>query len=227
MRLAELWRYPVKSMAGERLGEAVLGPLGIPGDRRLVVTDEAGRILTSRTKPELLRMHPTLDEQGVVQVDGLAWADARVASRVREAAGDVARLILLDGPEHFDGLPLLVATDGAIESIALDLRRFRPNLLIGDVPGLAERSWEGKFLAIGDAVIGIAELRERCIMTTWDPDTIEQDVEVLKRIRRDYDGCFALDAWVARAGRVAVGDPVTLLDEFDDAEPPLLGRYAR
>jgi uncharacterized protein len=122
---------------------------------------------------------------------------------------------------------LLVATDGAIESIALDLRRFRPNLLIGGVPGLAERIWEGKFLAIGDAVIGIAELRERCIMTTWDPDTIEQDVEVLKRIRRDYDGRFALDAWVARAGRVAVGDPVTLLEEFDDAAPPELGRYAR
>jgi len=140
---------------------------------------------------------------------------------VREAAGDAARIVRLAGPEHFDDLPLLVATDGALASIGLDLRRFRPNLLIGDVPGLAERTWEGKFLAIGEAVVGITDLRERCIMTTWDPDTIEQDVEVLMRIRRDYEATFALNAWVARAGHVAVGDEVVLLDSFDEAEPPI------
>jgi uncharacterized protein YcbX len=147
VHLAEIWRYPVKSMAGERLEETPVGAMGIPGDRALVVLDGAGRVQDGRTRPGLLR------------------------HRAAE--------------------------------------------------------WEGRYLAIGSAVIGLADLRGRCIMTTWDPDTGEQDAGVLRRIVREFDGTFALNAWVARAGNLAEGDPVRLLDRFEGAEPPRLGRYAR
>ena len=227
MHVAELWRYPVKSMAGERLEAAELGPLGIPGDRELVVVDAAGRIQTSRTRPHLLRLRTTHGEGATVRVEGLDWQSPEIAERVRTAAGPGAHLVRMEGAGHFDIMPLLVTSDGAVAVLGVDHRRLRPNLVVGGVTDLAERGWEGMFLAIGEAVIGLANLRGRCIMTTFHPDTGEQDLGVLERIRDEFDGTFALNAWVARPGRVAVGDPVRLLDAFDEAVPPLLGRFAR
>lgn len=227
MQVSELWRYPVKSMAGERLASASLGPLGIPGDRGLVVVDGAGRVHSARGKPGLLRMRASLDGGARVLVDGLDWESPEVAARVRAAAGTDARLVRAEGAGRFDILPLLVTTDGAIAALGVDLRRLRPNLVIGGVPGLAEREWEGKFLAIGDAVVGLAGLRGRCIMTTFDPDTGEQDSGVLRRIHERFDGTFALDAWVARAGAIEVGAPVRLLESFEAPLDPPRGRFAR
>ena len=227
MYVSELWRYPVKSMAGERLAQAELGPLGIAGDRELVVVDGAGRIVTARTRPKLLRMRAARHPDGAVWVDGQDWREADVTRRLRAAAGPGARLIQPPGAERFDVLPLLVTTDGAIAALGVDHRRLRPNLVLGGVTGLAERDWEGRFVAIGDAVVGLADLRARCVMTTWDPESGEQDLGVLQRIRREFGGTFALNAWVARPGRVAVGDRAMLLDRFDEAAPPLGGRFAR
>ncbi len=78
--------------------------------------------------------------------------------------------------------------------------------------GRSERTWEGRFLRIGDVVIGLQDLRERCVMTTFDPDTQVQDVDVLLDIRRRFDGKFGLNAGVEAPGRIAEGDRVDLLD---------------
>ena len=51
MTLTHLWRYPVKTMAGESLTQATLGPLGIEGDRIIHVENRQGRVITSRTHP--------------------------------------------------------------------------------------------------------------------------------------------------------------------------------
>jgi hypothetical protein len=85
-------------------------------------------------------------------------------------------------------LPLLVATDGAIKEFGHNGRRLRPNVIIGGVEGLAERSWPGRCLGIGDVLIGIEDLRMRCVMTTFDPDTQQQKLEVLKQIVRKFAG---------------------------------------
>jgi uncharacterized protein YcbX len=226
MHVSELWRYPVKSMAGERLDRAWLGVEGIPGDRLLYVVDGRGEILSARTKPRLLGLRATLGDDGDVLVDGLPWERAEVAALVRAAAGPNARLVRASGPERFDVLPLLVATDGAIAAFGHDGRRLRPNLVIAGVDGLAERGWEHSLLAAGDAVIALANLRGRCIMTTFDPDTLAQDVDVLRGIRARFDGTLALNAWAGREGDVAVGDPAELLDRPVELALPALGRFA-
>ena len=210
MRLAEIWRYPVKSMGGERLTETVIEPEGIPGDRVVHVEDDRGRVVTSRARPKLLLHRATLGADGEPRVDGRSWRDGSVADDVVQAVGGVAALVRDDGLERFDVLPLLVATDGAIATLGYDRRRFRPNLLIEGVPGLAERDWEGRELRVGGAIIRIVSLRARCIMTTFDPDTAEQDVEVLLRIHRELGGQLALDCEVARPGLVKVGDAVEI-----------------
>ncbi len=225
MEISELWRYPVKSMAGERLERTWLGLDGIPGDRVLYVVDGRGEILSARTKPRLLAHRAAVCDDGEVLVDGLPWNSPEVAAAVRDAAGPDARLVRATGPERFDILPLLVATDGAITAFGHDARRLRPNVVIGGVDGLGERGWEGTVVAAGEAAIALADLRGRCVVTTWDPDTLVQDVGVLRRIRAEFDGSLALNAWPAREGRIAVGDDVHALPEPFDLPVPSLGRF--
>lgn len=186
MHLAEIWRYPVKSMAGERLESAELGPLGVPGDRQLFVVDAEGQVQTARTRRTLLLHRGTWRPGEEVQVDGRTWDAPEVAADVARAAGAGARLVRARGAERFDALPLQV----------------------------------------GGAVVALARMRGRCVMTTYDPDTVVQDPQVLKRIVREFGGSFFLDAWVARSGAISVGDPVSLLDTFESPEPPLFGRFA-
>jgi uncharacterized protein YcbX len=208
MRLSEIWRYPVKSLGGERLAQAEVGDEGITGDRVVHVEDGRGRVVTARSRPRLLLHRATLGPDGEPLVDGRAWTSREVTADIEDAAGPGAHLVRDDGLERFDVLPLLVATDGAISSLGYDRRRFRPNLLVSGVAGLAERDWEGRHLDVGGAVIRIVSLRRRCIMTTFDPDTAEQDAEVLLRIHRELDGLLALDCDVVRPGRITVGDTV-------------------
>ena len=206
MWIAELWRYPVKSMAGEPLQVAEVRETGIVGDRVVQVINAVGRTMTSRTKPKLLGYHATLGTDGEPLVDGRPWREVDV----RNAAGPDARLVRNDGVERFDILPLLVATDGAIAAFGYDGRRLRPNIVIGGVNGLDERHWEGKTLRVREVVIGIQDLRERCIMTTFDPDTLVQDVGVLLKIRREFGGLLALNCYVVKGGTLRVGDEVSL-----------------
>lgn len=211
MWLAEIWRYPVKSMAGERLNKTVITREGLPGDRVVRVEDERGQVVTSRSRPKLLLHKGTLGPDGEPLVDGRLWLDPVVGRAVAEAVGGDSLLVRDDDLDRFDVLPLLVATDGAIAAFGHDGRRLRPNLIIGGVSGLAERAWEGRRLRVGGALIEAVSLRRRCIMTTFDPDSGQQDVEVLKKIHRQFDGRLALDCQVLEPGEVAEGDPVTLL----------------
>ena len=176
MRVSEIWRYPVKSMAGEQLREARLTEQGIEGDRVVQVRRPDGKILSARTRPKLLGHRATTGPDGDPLVDGRPFLSAEVARDVEAAAGPGARLVRSHAEDRFDILPLLIATDGMIAAVGYDGRRFRPNLVIGGVPGLAERKFEGARLRIGEVVIGMEDLRTRCIMTTFDPDTGKQDL---------------------------------------------------
>lgn len=212
MWVAELWRYPVKSMGGERLDAAQLREDGLAGDRLVHVRSSKGGVVTSRTRPKLLGHHAILGPSGQPLVDGRPWHSAEVARDVEAAAGPGARVVRYEGVERFDILPLLVATDGAIQAFGHDRRRLRPNLVIGGVPGLAEREWEGKSLRAGEAIIGVQDLRQRCVMTTFDPDTLEQNVDVFRDIQRKFGGALGLNCYVIRPGRIRVGDRVELVE---------------
>ncbi len=110
MRIAEIWRYPVKSMAGERLDAARISFDGMPGDRLVQVHDASGRIVTSRTRHLLLGLRGTLGADGEPLVNGLPWRSSGAAEMVRNAAGAGVRLVRDPGPGRFDVLPLLVGS---------------------------------------------------------------------------------------------------------------------
>jgi MOSC domain-containing protein len=211
MRVREIWRYPVKTMAGERLARADLGPLGIAGDRVVHVEDDDGRVITSRSHPRFLGHRGSLGPSGEVLVDGRLWDSPAVAAEVVDIGGRGARLVRYEGAERFDVLPLLVATDGAIAAFGHDRRRLRPNLVIDGVAGLDEREWPGSCLRIGRVLIGVQDLRLRCIMTSFDPDTLVQDKDITRDIYRRFAGKLALNCFVIEGGPIAVDDEVELV----------------
>ena len=213
--MSELWRYPVKSMRGERVEVADIREDGIVGDRIVHVRESSGRVATSRFRPGLLGLAGTLGENGQLLVDGVPWSEPSVLERVRDVTEPRAELVRFEGVDHgqrFDVLPLTVLTDSMARAVGYDHRRFRPNLLIAGAPDGAELEWAGFGLRIGEALIGVRNRRSRCVMTTFDPDTLEQDPMVLLHVVRSFSGRVALDCWLERPGVVRVGDPVEVVE---------------
>lgn len=208
--VAGLWRYPVKTLAGERFEKTVVGADGFPGDRVVWVRGPEG-VRTSRRHYRLLGLRGRSGLDGIPSIDGHRWDSPEALALVKRAAGEDAWLELSDEQSRFDVLPLLVATDGAVAAFGRDVRRLRPNILIGGVEGLDEREWPGAELHIGRLIVRLDSLRGRCPMTTVDPDTLERDPEVLRDIGRRFRGQLALNADVARGGAIAAGDPVRLV----------------
>jgi uncharacterized protein YcbX len=209
--IAALWRYPVKSMAGEPLCRVQVSSSGLAGDRIVQVYRPNGRVATARTCPGLLGHRATLGPRGEPLVDGRAWTDAGVLADVRRHVEPGATLARDEADDRFDILPLLVTTDGAVAAFGRDVRRLRPNIVIGGVEGLAERTWPGRELRIGEVRIGVQDLRRRCVMTTFDPDTQAQDPTVLRDLASRFDLRFALDCFVIQGGEISVGQTVELV----------------
>ena len=135
-----------------------------------------------------------------------------------EELGHDARVLKLDRG-LFDVLPLSLLTTGAIATLegrtqaALDVRRFRPNLLVDAGAGdpWPEDAWVGAELAIGGLRMRVDQRDARCVMVNVDPETTERDPAVLRTLAQEHDACFGVYGTTVAPGRVAVGDPVVLL----------------
>jgi uncharacterized protein YcbX len=209
-RISQLWRYPVKSLRGEALVAAELTLDGIAGDRIVHVAGTRG-LLTGRTRHGLLSIPASTGPDGVPHVDGHPWSSTHAAEVIRARGGPGAHLVADETAERFDVLNLLVATDGAVQHFGYDIRRLRPNIVLSGIDVELDSDLPGSALYVGDALIGVHSVRDRCIVTTIDPDSGEQDLDVLRRIRHEFGGRIALNCWVIRAGAVNVGDTVTIL----------------
>ena len=229
MRVLELWRYPVKSLQGERLATAQLGPLGIPGDRRWALFDrDTGLGLTARRVPELLFGAARVRPDGGVEVvlpDGTVTTDDGVLSDwlgrpVTLRAAEVER-----GPRHYevpdDDEDVWDAFEGASGAFhdssrtrvslvstgtlgTWDRRRFRANVLLD---GAGEDALVGSTVRLGTAVLDVLKPVSRCVMVTRpQPGGIGRDTTVLKTIHRERGSTLAVGALVPVPGRVAVGD---------------------
>jgi uncharacterized protein YcbX len=212
MYVKEIWRYPVKSLRGEQVKVSRILKSGLAGDRQIIVLSAtANRLITARTHPGLLGLQGSISEDGRILIDGKPWNSEEAISAVCDAAREQVQLLNVKSDVgRFDILPLLVATDGAIADLGLDRRRLRPNIIVGGVEGQAERSWPGQEIRIGAVRITVAQLRMRCVMTTYDPDTLEQDRNVLKHIVAKTGGKTALDCAIKSSGEIHVNDAVEL-----------------
>jgi uncharacterized protein YcbX len=207
VRVAELWRYPVKGLRGERLDRVEVAADGIPGDRGLRVLDERG-IVTGRRKQRMLGLAATLNGDGDPLVGGHPWRSPEAARAIREVAGAGAQLSRPFGGHEHDAAHILLLSDGSVDQLGYDLRRFRANVYFAGADGPIEQRWIGRRVRIGDLVLSVDEPCERCVITTIDPDTIEVDLDVLKRTNAELGGNMGAYCSVVEPATIAVGDAV-------------------
>jgi hypothetical protein len=236
MRVLELWRYPVKSLQGERLPSADLGPEGIAGDRQWALFDGGtGFGLTARRVPDLLFGAGRLRADGGVEVvlpDGTVTTDDDVLSDWlgRQVTLRPARTALgrprYESPDDdlaeapavwhdWQGAPGAFH-DNADARVSLvttgtlgswDRRRFRSNVLL---EGAGEGGLIGSQVRLGGAVLDVGDPIPRCVMVTRpQPGGIARDTSVLKTIHRERGGDLAVAALVHRPGVVRTGDVLT------------------
>lgn len=277
--IRELWRYPVKSMAGERLDACEIGTDGIPGDRGWALRDEdAGEIRGAKKMPALLQCRASyfsepsgdsLPPAEIVFPDGstAVTGEFELAKMLSKLTGrrvtvwprqspdkrDFHRRGAPDNPDFeqelrdifgrlpdeplpdigmfpaeileftsplgtfFDVAPIHVLSTASLQALDhpnADARRFRPNLLIetaDGITGFVDASWIGRELHVGEVVLKIDLPTPRCSMVTRAQLDLPADPSVLRAVVREAQQNFGAYASVARSGRVAVGDPVTLV----------------
>lgn len=230
-RISAIFRYPVKSMAGELLDVASLGWHGVEGDRRFAfrrLADNSGfPWLTASKVPQLVLYKPFgLDSDTPTHVrtpDGKEY-ELRSDELRDEISGLYGAGVELMNLKHgiFDDACISVISFGTVNSIAresgrdVDLRRFRPNVVIETNSGqpCEEDAWVGQTLAFGEensgAAVKVTLRDERCVMINLDPDTAARDSEVMKTVVRLNDNCAGVYATVVSTGELRVGQVVTL-----------------
>ncbi len=237
-RVKEIWRYPVKSMAGEKLAKAHIYWHGIDGDRRaaFVRGDNHSGFpwLTAREAPELVRYQPFYTNaaeviQSPIEVrtpDGstLSLDSNILQQQLAHAYGhDVSLIRIKRG--IYDSLTLSVmstATARALNAAVdfeLDHRRFRQNLVIelfAERP-FAEESWIGNVLAIGDIHIRLNQKIPRCVMVNVDPDTAVRNPQVLKLAAQTRANCVGVGCTPETTGMIQVGDVIKLIESKREA----------
>jgi uncharacterized protein YcbX len=218
--VVEVWRYPVKSMAGERLDSCAVGRTGLQGDRRWALVDgstnRAGKLLTIRQDERLMTYRARLAGQSVevVAPDGeVQGLDDRIVSHLAAETSRPLTLRELEGA-NFDDSPVLivnlatVAAFGVQAGMRVDHRRFRANLYIDGLPPEEEIGWLSRRVQVGEAELDVVSRCERCVVITRDPDTTITTPELLRVLNETQETCMGMYCQVTRPGRVAVGDSV-------------------
>jgi uncharacterized protein YcbX len=226
--VSAIFRYPVKSMAGESLDAADVSWNGIDGDRRWAFVREGTERsgfpwLTLRQAPQLWQYVPRLvdtaaPETSVTMVrtpsgDELDVIDPALASEL----GHGARVIR-QKRGIFDAFPLSLITEQTVAGIAsladaeLDVRRFRPNILVDATDGrsFSEDEWVGRVLRVGEVSMRIDKRDKRCITVNVDPVTSDRDPSILRAIADNRESQLGVYASTVSLGRIAVGDSITI-----------------
>jgi uncharacterized protein YcbX len=227
-----IFRYPVKSMAGERLEVAELGWHGLEGDRRLAfrrVDDRGGFPWLSASKlPDLLLFSPLRREDGdlpthVRTPDGqeLPLFGEELAAEVGRRHGAPVQMMQFRHGIFDEGSISVIASDtvreiGRLAGRSADIRRFRPNVLVRllrPVP-FQEDEWVGGVLSFGEGddapAIAVTMRDLRCSMVNLDPDSASSAPEMMKAVVRANQNTAGIYGTATRIGRLAVGQTVIL-----------------
>src|SRR5262245_9372737 len=231
-----IFRYPVKSMGGERLENAHVGWHGLDGDRRLAfrrIDDRGGFPWLSASKlPELVLFTPHRREDGaqgdlpthVRTPDGdeMPVFGPDLAAEVGRRNGAPVQMMQLKHGIFDETSISVIASDtvreiGRLSGLSLDMRRFRPNIvvrLLRPAP-FQEDEWLGGVLSFGEGddapAVAVTMRDARCSMLNLDPDSATPAPEVLKAVVRTNQNNAGVYGTVTRTGRLAVGQPVLLM----------------
>ncbi len=232
-----IFRYPIKSMAGEQLEVADLGWHGLEGDRRLAlrrmqIDDRSGMPwLTASKLPELVRFTPQRSDKAAPEglpthvrtPDGeeLPVFGEALAAEVGRRYGAPVQMMQLNHGIFDEACISVIALDtvseiGRLAGRSLDVRRFRPNVVVRSLRSapFQEDEWVGSVLSFGEGddapAIAVTMRDIRCSMVNLDPDSAAPAPEVLKAVVREHQNTAGIYAAVTRIGRLTVGQTLFL-----------------
>ena len=230
-----IFRYPVKSMAGQQLDQAELGWHGLEGDRCLAfrrMNDRGGfPWLTAGKLPDLVLFSPQRPENGAQadlpthirtpEGEEMCVFGDELAAEVGRRYGAPVEIMHLKHGIFDDASVSVIASDtvceiGRLSGQCPDVRRFRPNVvvrLLRPVP-FQEDEWVGGVLSFGDRddapAIAVTMRDARCAMVNLDPDSASPTPAVLKAVVRANRNNAGIYGTVTRIGRLAVGQSIFL-----------------
>ncbi len=226
-RIAELWRYPVKSMRGERVEALELLRDGVAHDRRYAIESSGAPrgkpLLTGAERAAMLLYAASVCGGGVrVRMPGgeeFGIGDPALL-RSMEASlpqGNGLRVVHSERPLT-DVRPVAVLSRETVGQLgrelgqAVDGRRFRANVVLSferEDAGFAEDALVGRTLRLGAAaMLRVTERDPRCRVVILDPETAVPDAGLMKHLDRRHEGRLGVYAVVAVPGPLRVGDAV-------------------
>ena len=237
LTVAEIWRYPIKSVGGERVSMATVTDIGIIGDRGWGIFDvDTGTVLTARRAPDLLFANATLegDDVAVALPDGTTvrgrdencnaklstWLDRPVELRAAGAEGGTYEVPLdFENDENWvswqgPGGAWHDSTKSRLSLVSRtslrdwDPRRFRTNVILD---GAGEDELVGAAVQVGSAVLDVKKRIDRCVIVTRPQPGLERDLDVLRTINAELETCLSIGALVATEGTIHQGDELTTL----------------
>jgi len=234
-------RYPIKSFAGERLDACKIDTYGLMGDRCYAFYDETKEgwdsFFTAREIPAMLAYKAQIVDDStqsdsesedlkvkVVSPEGQTfhWDDDLLAKMQNYSKKKMRmRSYRAQSPDlkAVDEGSILIITDRSLQKLEtiwgkqLDARRFRANILITVEEGVfGEKEWIGRRITVGGAELQVDKFCDRCSMVTLDPDSLERDASLLKKINTEMNLNFGVYASVKKTGDIQVGEKVYLVD---------------
>lgn len=220
-----LWRYPVKSLIGERLENLEIDTRGVSGDRIYAISNSDGKLGSGKNTrrfseiTELFSMSAYSSTNGVSIKfpDGLVLTDkdSNIHCQLSQTLGQSVTLTKEDQISHFDDGAIHILTTSSLSTLkellpeaGIDVRRFRPNILIDSQH--SDEKLVGKTIQIGNTVLQITHRTERCRMITLGQPGLKSSPGILRTISREFGLHFGVYAKVLSTGQVSVGDMVKI-----------------
>jgi uncharacterized protein YcbX len=231
-KVVELWRFPVKSMLGERCETLRVRPRGVDGDRIFAIRDSSGKFGSGKSTRRFRKMDGLFRFKASYRdhVPHIQFPNGEVVSgdapsihqALSAALGQSVVLAREAEISHLDAAPVHLLTSASLEWLRaalpaadIDARRFRPNLVI-ELPGsgLVEQAWIGKRLRVGEQVeLAVSAATERCGMVAFAQSELLEEPSVLRHIAQQATLKFGVYAQVVVPGVVRLNDSVTLNDQ--------------
>jgi MOSC domain-containing protein len=234
-QLEAIFRYPVKSMGGERLQVANLGWHGLEGDRRLALRRMDVRSgfpwLSASRLPDLILFAPCRREEGAEgdlpthirtpNAEVMPVFGEDLATEIGRRYGAPVEMMQLNHGIFDEASISVIASDTVCEIARLaglspDVRRFRPNVVVRSLRSVPfqEDEWVGGALSFGDGedapAIAVTMRDVRCSMLNLDPDSATPAPEMMKAVVRANQNNAGIYGAVTRVGQLAVGQTIFL-----------------
>lgn len=223
-----LFRFPVKSMAGERVDQLELDARGVAGDRGWAIVDQDGKLASGKHSRRFRRMDPLFDLAAWLERDGVPVVTDHRSVEVRaddpgadalmcEHFGVPVRLRPEADVWHMDGGSVSLVGSASLrrtgELLArgeppVDSRRTRTNIVLATDRPFAEDEWVGRVVRLGTVRLTVVAQVPRCRMVDIAQDGLDRDGRILTSLGRTRQTNLAVYADVLQSGEISVGDAV-------------------